>query len=1283
MMLEIDDGDIIAAVGRRTYEKGVDIWANEAVLTVVASSDGSKIASKVQGSRDEPYTQTIHVTTRDSRRLRIAGTCSCPLNVNCKHVAAALLQYSEQVADGTIERVTVPAAPPPEPDTGAKPGAAAGGVPAPVLRAPRQMSAGVRDWLERIIAIAGAPEPAAPAATPQPATRQRQLVLVLDHALKPGEAAAWTVRVRPMTVALGKGGNFIDAKYYSPDQVNRTKEQRARYLTDDDISILRDLDWLMRNFGRWGAFDVPLESDATSQRVLATAAGSGRLRHGTVDGPLLRFGPSIRAEPRWQRTPQGEQRLTLVPVAPEAGAGAQADAAAGARLAAADGAAAAPPAAARFDCVLPLAPPLYVDIAAGTLGVIETGLAPELAAQIAAAPVIGAGEAPVVKEVMRRRLARRPTEQADKPGEAHPAGPPAAPATTEPGTAIVRSTSEAVQPLRPAALVPAGIEPESPAAPAMLLPLPEATDDVEVRVVVPTPRLDLLMTQARLKHAYQWYAKDQQRASFPLPIARLSFDYAGEIAQHHDASDMIERVVGDKLVLTRRDHKLETQAAERLARHGLKPAQGAVFEVRADHAPCFYHVPTGTEGTYDLLVKLDDPRQYLAFATEAVPALMGEGWQIVHSADYPYRLADGEATWWADTGEGSGIDWFSFEVGIEYEGHRINLVPQLAEMIATLPAELTELALAPAGDNPEHKAFLAFCSKLKLWHTLPDGRLLPLPGERLAPLLKSLIELVGPRAHAVVDGKVRLHRAETVALAQFAESAGLDVTWAASAEKLIALGKDLRRGRSLAPVTPPATFQASLRPYQADGLTWLDFLRGSGFGGVLADDMGLGKTVQALAFLAREKAEGRLDKPAIILAPTSVLPNWQAEAQRFAPELKVLALRGLDRRQLFDQIPSHDLILSTYPLLARDHEVLLAHEYHAAILDEAQAIKNPKANVSALAHRIVARHRLALTGTPLENNLGEVWSLFEFLSPGLLGDESTFRRTFRNPIEKHGDQAAQSFLTRRLKPFMLRRTKSEVAKELPPKTEIVERVRLEGPQRDLYETVRSLMHARVREEIQKKGIAKSHIVFLDALLKLRQICCDPRLLKMAQARKVRSSAKLERLMEMIPELVGEGRRILLFSQFTSMLALIEEELAKLKLPYVMLTGSTEDRATPVREFQAGKVPLFLLSLKAGGTGLNLTAADTVIHYDPWWNPAVENQATDRAYRIGQDKPVFVYKMIVEEGIEEAIELLKARKAALAEALFAGGSKTPLDLTENDISALFAPLGDSRQFRKAA
>ena len=726
----------------------------------------------------------------------------------------------------------------------------------------------------------------------------------------------------------------------------------------------------------------------------------------------------------------------------------------------------------------------------------------------------------------------------------------------------------------------------------------------------------------------------------------------------------------DKLIVVPRHKDAEAKARTRLAKFGLAPVAGSPLVVDRRQAGAFYIAPSGRLSADEFADTFDDPNRFIGFSVEAVPQLQQEGWQVTFSDDYPYRIADGEAGWWADVGEGSGVDWLAFELGVDYQGHRIHLVPHLTGLLGRLSPQM--LAAARADDGGERFAKLS--GTIHFYHPLPDGRMLPLPGARLAPILKALLDLVGPRADRLVDGKVKLHRAEAGALAAFADGTDKSgLAWAASAERLIDLGQRLKGGVKVPAIAPPPTFKAALRPYQAEGLSWLGFLREAQFGGVLADDMGLGKTVQALSFLAHEKAEGRLDKPALIVSPTSVLPNWQAEAERFAPELSVLPLRGLERRQMFDRIAQHDLVLTTYPLLARDHQALLAQEFHVAILDEAQAIKNPKAGVSALVHRLKARHRLALTGTPLENNLGEVWSLFEFLSPGLLGDESTFRRTFRTPIEKHGDRAAQAFLSRRLRPFMLRRTKEEVATELPPKTEIVEHVRLEGAQRDLYETVRALMHAKVREEIDRKGLARSHIVFLDALLKLRQICCDPRLLKLPQARRVKDSAKLERLVEMLPELIAEGRRVLLFSQFTSMLALIEEELRRLKIPYVKLTGDTTDRTTPVREFQAGKVPLFLLSLKAGGTGLNLTAADTVIHYDPWWNPAVENQATDRAHRIGQDKPVFVYKLIVEEGIEAAIEQLKARKAALAEALFDGASKSPLDLNEADISALFAPL----------
>ncbi len=878
----------------------------------------------------------------------------------------------------------------------------------------------------------------------------------------------------------------------------------------------------------------------------------------------------------------------------------------------------------KIDTVLATAPPHYVDLGAGLVGPLDLGLPDTVAARLAATPSVTSAEAAAFTVALGRRLAS--SGLADR------------------------------------------------------IPLPMQPQKTVVRAVTPQPRLELYLAPVRLKQQYSWYAKEpRHRGAFPVPLARLAFDYDGEVVPIHAPAEALEQMEDGTLVVTPRDTRAEVAAFERLGKLGLGSIKDSLVHADSENAKDLFLAPSGST-PYEVLAQIDDPGRFVDFSAKAAPLLRSEGWQVAYAKDYPYQIAEGEVGWWADIGEGSGIDWFSFELGIAFEGERINLAPQLANMLARLPAELGELALSD--DPASAEAYVEFCKRLLLYHTLPDGRQLPLPGERLAPILKGLIELVGPRADAIEGGKVRLHRAEATALAALAEALGPDVAWAASAERLVSLGRDLLRGRGLNEIAPPRTFRAELRSYQSIGLAWLDFLRETGFGGVLADDMGLGKTVQALAFIAREKAEGRLDRPALIVAPTSVLPNWQAEAERFAPSLDVLALRGLDRKQLFGGIAHHDIVLTTYPLLMRDHDTLLGHEFHLAILDEAQAIKNPRATVTGLAHRIKARHRVALTGTPLENNLGEVWSLFEFLSPGLLGDEATFRRTFRTPIEKHGDKAAQAFLTRRLKPFMLRRTKEEVAKELPAKTEIVERVRLEGAQRDLYETVRVLMHEKVRYEIARKGLAKSHIVFLDALLKLRQICCDPRLLKMPQARKVKQSAKLERLMEMIPEMVAEGRRILLFSQFTSMLELIETELTARDIPYVTLTGDTLDRAKPVKAFQSGDVPLFLLSLKAGGTGLNLPAADTVIHYDPWWNPAVENQATDRAHRIGQKKPLFVYKLIVEEGIEEAIEILKRRKAALAEALFEGASNSGLDLTEADISALFSPL-DRRAGRRAA
>ena len=551
---------------------------------------------------------------------------------------------------------------------------------------------------------------------------------------------------------------------------------------------------------------------------------------------------------------------------------------------------------------------------------------------------------------------------------------------------------------------------------------------------------------------------------------------------------------------------------------------------------------------------------------------------------------------------------------------------------------------------------------------LKEGGRVHVPAGRIKPLARTLIELFDGR----MDGEIRLSRYD---VARISELSGMERWQFKGMDAVIQLANKLKNTAGIKAVNPPDGFALQLRPYQLEGLSWLQYLREQELAGILADDMGLGKTAQALAHLLLEKQSGRMDKPSLVVLPTSLIFNWKREAERFAPQLKLLSLHGKERAEHFPMIPQHDVILTTYPLLWRDEQALAEHDYHLLILDEAQTVKNVSSQAAQVVRKLNARHRLCLTGTPLENHLGELWAQFDFLLPGLLGDAKQFTRTWRNPIEKQGNKLRRDLLARRVKPFILRRRKEDVAQELPPKTFIIRSVELEGGQRDLYETVRTAMDMRVREEIAAKGFARSHIIILDALLKLRQVCCDPRLLKLTAAKKVKERAKLDLLMEMLPELVSEGRRILVFSQFTSMLELIEAELAREKLGYVKLTGDTQNREEVVRSFQDGEVPIFLISLKAGGVGLNLTAADTVIHFDPWWNPAVENQATDRAHRLGQTKNVFVYKLVVAGSIEEKILALQEKKAELAAGILSEDVNGLVKFGEADIAALLAPLPD--------
>lgn len=647
-----------------------------------------------------------------------------------------------------------------------------------------------------------------------------------------------------------------------------------------------------------------------------------------------------------------------------------------------------------------------------------------------------------------------------------------------------------------------------------------------------------------------------------------------------------------------------------------------------------------------------------SFCLGIIPGLEQAGWQVViQHPRYSSVLEEDDVEWYSELDDESSYDYFQFHLGIEHDGEKIDVLPVVADLIKRAPIDTL--------DTLEDDDLLTLA--------LPNEKILVLPYERIKPMVQILVELYDSEQQSYVNGlKLSKHKAVLLAEMQKAFKA-VQMRWFGG-ERIRKLSEKISRFEKIDVVEPPAEFTATLRPYQQHGVDWLQFLRQFELSGILADDMGLGKTVQTLAHLSIEKSQGRMTLPSLIVAPTSLMVNWKNECQRFAPSLNVLVFQGADRKEYAATLTEYDIVLTTYPLLSRDSEILLGHTFHYLILDEAQNIKNHKAKSTQIALQLQANHRLCLTGTPMENHLGELWSLFHFLMPGLLGDSKAFRRLFRTPIEKHGDQQRQSSLNMRIKPFLLRRQKSEVVKELPEKTEIIRTVALQGAERDLYESIRLSMEKKVRDAIKNKGMARSHIVILDALLKLRQVCCHSKLLKLDSAEKAhKHSSKLDLLAQMLPEMVEEGRRILIFSQFTTMLQLIEEVIIGLSINYVKLTGRTRDRETPINAFQSGDVPIFLISLKAGGTGLNLTAADTVIHYDPWWNPAAEDQATDRAHRIGQKNKVFVYKLLTEGTVEQTILQMQQKKRALIEGVFDKQQASSLKLTGDDLNQLFQPL----------
>jgi len=473
---------------------------------------------------------------------------------------------------------------------------------------------------------------------------------------------------------------------------------------------------------------------------------------------------------------------------------------------------------------------------------------------------------------------------------------------------------------------------------------------------------------------------------------------------------------------------------------------------------------------------------------------------------------------------------------------------------------------------------------------------------------------------------------------------------------------------------PMGELREVLRPYQAHGIAWLHFLRQNQFGGILADEMGLGKTLQTLAFLQTlNLAKPPGDRaPSLVVCPTSLVFNWIAEARKFTPRLRVLALYGPDRHALFGDIKQADLAVTSYALIRRDAERYREIEFDTVILDEAQHIKNRQTQNAQAVKAVRAKHRLVLTGTPLENSVLDLWSIFDFLMPRYLGSAQDFRERYEVPIVREKNIEAQARLARRVRPFLLRRLKREVAQDLPAKIEQVSFCELTEDQRAVYQQVLDASRREVLEAVSAQGAQKSRMIILNALLRLRQICCDLRLLKLDNVDPAKASGKTEMFDELLEEVIDGGHRVLVFSQFVSMLTLLRERLSAEAVDYCYLDGSTQNRAEVVNRFQGSSaIPVFLISLKAGGVGLNLTGADTVIHFDPWWNPAVEDQATDRAHRIGQTRVLTSYKLITRGTVEEKILNLQSRKRELIKGVLGSEEELVEALSWDEIQELFS------------
>lgn len=635
------------------------------------------------------------------------------------------------------------------------------------------------------------------------------------------------------------------------------------------------------------------------------------------------------------------------------------------------------------------------------------------------------------------------------------------------------------------------------------------------------------------------------------------------------------------------------------------------------------------KGTFELPASdaFEFLRDGLSRLSENYTVLVDEAFQSLSTI----RTAEVTSDW--DFGESSGTDWLSFSVDWKCGDRPLT------------PAEISGLA---SGYGKFIRA--------------ADGSFVEISNQ---DLIRRMAEI------ADVTGRQSVTRARAIELALLAGETA-SVRLRETTDSIATFLRDAKEGKLIEEPEIPKAIDAILRPYQRDSVAWALFLRKYRFGGVLADDMGLGKTLQALAIISTERVAGT--PPSLVICPKTLISTWVAECKRFTPNLKVVAVEGSakERKAVLESAASTDLLVTSYSLFQRDAKLYQKIPMHYAILDEAQYVKNSKTATALAVKTLKASHRLALTGTPLENGVHELWSLFDFLMPGLLGDHASFRTTFEKPIKEFGDNERLQTLKRRVKPFLLRRTKESVAPELPPRIEQNDWCELTEVQASLYAEVLASTRRDVFEAVEKKGFNRSRIEILAALTRLRQVCNHPALVDKRLSKGEDVSGKLAYALELLREAADGGHKVLLFSQFTSMLDLIRPELDKMGIGHVTIEGKTKDRAGVVEQFRNDSTKqVFLLSLRAAGTGLTLTEADTVVLYDPWWNPMVERQAMDRAHRIGQTKSVNVHKLVTKGTIEEKVLALQEKKKAIFDAVVSDSAEGLKGLTWEDVQGLFA------------